>query len=174
MVRENNMAQKIGIILGMLLAGISLAGVAQTITVPVYRVAPTGRGPSIGSVTLTDTRYGLLIMPDLKNVTPGVHGFHVHQYPSCANNGMAAGGHFDPKKTGKHLGPYNPRGHLGDLPTLTANSNGKITLPVLAPRLKVSEIKGHTLMLHAGGDNYSDSPKKLGGGGARFACGIIQ
>ncbi len=28
-------------------------------------------------------------------------------------------------------------------------------------------------MIHAGGDNYSDTPEKLGGGGARVACGVI-
>lgn len=28
-------------------------------------------------------------------------------------------------------------------------------------------------MVHAGGDNYADDPKPLGGGGARIACGSI-
>jgi Cu-Zn family superoxide dismutase len=45
---------------------------------------------------------------------------------------------------------------------------------VLAPRIKVSDLKGRSLMIHAGGDNYSDSPQKLGGGGARVACGVIK
>ncbi|EDQ9399748.1 superoxide dismutase family protein, partial [Salmonella enterica] len=46
---------------------------------------------------------------------------------------------------------------------------------LLAPRLKsLSELKGHSLMIHAGGDNYSDNPAKLGGGGARFACGVVE
>ena len=33
---------------------------------------------------------------------------------------------------------------------------------------------GRALMIHANGDNYSDIPKKLGGGGARVACGVVQ
>jgi len=45
---------------------------------------------------------------------------------------------------------------------------------VLAPRLKMTDVKGHALMVHAGGDNYSDNPEKLGGGGARIACGVAQ
>jgi len=46
---------------------------------------------------------------------------------------------------------------------------------VLAPRLKrLEELKGHALMVHAGGDNYADQPKPLGGGGARVACGVIK
>jgi len=103
----------------------------------------------------------------------GVHGFHIHEMPSCADHAMAASGHLDPKKTGAHKGPYQD-GHLGDLPVLIADKNGEATLPVLAPRLTEDLIKGHSLMVHAGGDNYSDKPEKLGGGGARLACGVIK
>ena len=45
---------------------------------------------------------------------------------------------------------------------------------VVAPRLKVSDLAGHALVIHAGGDNYSDQPAPLGGGGARIACGVIK
>ena len=86
---------------------------------------------------------------------------------------LAAGGHLDPSNTGKHEGPYG-KGHLGDLPVLYVGADGKAMLPVLAPRLKVADLKGRSLMIHAGGDNYSDQPDKLGGGGARIACGVIK
>ena len=86
---------------------------------------------------------------------------------------FAAGGHYDPLKTDKHEGPYGD-GHLGDLPFLYADKDGKALLPVLAPRLKVADLKGRALMIHAGGDNYSDVPEKLGGGGSRLACGILK
>jgi Cu-Zn family superoxide dismutase len=86
--------------------------------------------------------------------------------------GLAAGGHYDPASTGKHEGPY-ASGHLGDLPALFVGADGKAATPVLAPRVKVSEIKRHSVMIHAGGDNYSDQPEKLGGGGARIACGVV-
>ncbi len=29
-------------------------------------------------------------------------------------------------------------------------------------------------MVHKGGDNHSDHPQPLGGGGARVACGVIE
>ena len=65
-------------------------------------------------------------------------------------------------------------GHLGDLPVLVVNNDGKATDPVTAPRLKkLDEVKGKSLMIHVGGDNMSDQPKPLGGGGARYACGVI-
>lgn len=85
---------------------------------------------------------------------------------------MTAGGHLDPQKTEHHLGPYNPKGHLGDLPAIYINADGSVTTPVLAPRIKVNDIIGHSLMIHNGDDNYSDTPQ-LGGAGPRMVCGVI-
>ena len=136
-------------------------------------VASGYKAKSIGYVTLQDSEYGLLIVPHLHDVPTGFHGFHVHTYPTCSNNGNAAGGHFDPQNTGKHLGPYDD-GHLGDLPVLYANRKGIIDGPVIAPRVKLHQVQGHSLMLHEGGDNYSDQPSANGGGGMRYACGVIK
>ncbi len=157
-----------------LLAGLTVLGFAATVTVPLYKVAQTNHGASIGTVTLKDTRYGLLIKPRLHDLSPGLHGFHVHQKPNCSDNGLAAGGHLDPTHTNKHLGPYNPSGHLGDLPALYVNQQGIASTPMLAPRVTVTQLFGHSLMVHAGGDNYSDLPKPLGGGGKRIACGVVK
>lgn len=144
------------------------------ITVPMYLTAERGIGKLAGTVVISETKDGLLFTLNLQGLTPGIHGFHIHENPSCDKNGMAAGPHFDPKNTGAHLGPYNDAGHLGDLPFLMVTVDGKTTLPVLAPRLKtISEITNHSLMIHEGGDNYFDTPVKLGGGGGRVICGII-
>jgi Cu-Zn family superoxide dismutase len=150
---------------------------AASVTIPMYLTAPGNKqGTYVGNVVATDTQYGLLLTPNLQHLTPalhsGVHGFHVHVNPSCADNGMAAGGHLDPAHTGHHLGPYNANGHLGDLPALYIDKQGDVTLPVLAPRLTVNDILNHSLMVHFGGDNYSDTPE-LGGGGKRMVCGVI-
>ncbi len=145
------------------------------VVVPMAFTAAQGTGKLTGTIVISETKYGLLFTPNLQGLTPGIHGFHVHQNPSCDQNGTAAGGHLDPKSTDKHLGPYNDHGHLGDLPALTVNADGTVTLPVLAPRLKhISTIKNHSLMIHEGGDNYSDTPAKLGGGGGRMICGVIK
>ncbi len=79
----------------------------------------------------------------------------------------------DPQNTGHHDGPIGT-GHLGDLPALSVNIEGKAEIPVVARRLEMSDLRGHSLIIHAGGDNYSDVPQKLGGGGPRIACGIIN
>ncbi|EAT4156882.1 superoxide dismutase [Cu-Zn] [Salmonella enterica] len=155
----------------------------NSLTIEMNDALPEGMGDSIGKVTVTETPYGLLFTPQLKNLSPGIHGFHVHTNPSCLPGlqdgksvpALMAGGHLDPEKTGKHMGPYSDKGHLGDLPGLVVNADGTATYEVLAPRFKsLSELKGHSLMIHKGGDNYSDEPAALGGGGARFACGIIE
>jgi Cu-Zn family superoxide dismutase len=154
-----------------LIANIALAA---GITVPMNFTAKTGVGKAVGTVVISETKYGLLFTPHLHDLTPGVHGFHVHQNPACDDNGMAAGGHLDPHNTGKHLGPYNDQGHLGDLPVLVVAKDGTATLPTLAPRLHLSDVENHSLMIHDGGDNYSDMPAKLGGGGGRMVCGVIK
>jgi Cu-Zn family superoxide dismutase len=145
------------------------------ISVPMYVTAEKGVGKLVGTVQISQTKYGLLFTPDLRGLTPGIHGFHIHENPSCDNNGAAAGGHLDPEKTGKHLGPYNDKGHLGDLPALYVNSDGTASTPVLVPRiLDLAKVKQRSLMIHGGGDNYSDEPAKLGGGGMRMVCGVIK
>lgn len=155
---------------------------AEDLVVQMHLLTDQGMGKSIGTITVKDTPYELLLVPQLTDLTPGLHGFHVHQTPDCAAGmkdnksmaGMAAGGHYDPAGTGKHEGPYG-QGHLGDLPALYVGTDGKAILPVLAPRLKMVDLKGgRSLMIHAGGDNYSDVPALLGGGGARIACGVIK
>jgi Cu-Zn family superoxide dismutase len=163
-----------------LIAAVALPAWADDITVKMYAVSAKGIGEEIGTIRAVDTKKGLMLVPRLADLSPGEHGFHLHTNPSCnpmgaggkRGAGLAAGGHFDPEKTGKHEGPAGS-GHLGDLPVLTVNAEGKATKAVVAPRLKVDDLWGHALMIHAGGDNYSDQPKALGGGGARVACGRI-
>lgn len=157
------------------------AAYADELEIPLHMVDAKGQGAAIGTVTAHANRYGVVFAPRLSGLTPGVHGFHVHENPSCEPKekegktvaALAAGGHFDPKKTGRHEGPWGD-GHLGDLPALYVDAQGKAENPVLAPRLKLADLKGHALMVHAGGDNHADHPDPLGGGAARIACGVIK
>lgn len=168
-----------GIAASLLLA--SAAHANETLEVDMHKVSTDGVEESIGSVSLEATDHGLLLTPSLSDLEPGVYGFHVHQNASCepAENddgemtaAQAAGGHYDPEETGTHQGPYGD-GHLGDLPVLTVNEDGEANLPLLAPRLSMEDMPGRALMIHEGGDTYSDEPH-LGGGGARLACGSIN
>jgi Cu-Zn family superoxide dismutase len=164
-------------------ASLIIAGAAQAgeMLMTVHLVSEAGVGEKIGTIRAVDTPYGVVFTPELAKLPPGLHGFHVHEnaHCDCAEKdgkmvaGLAAGSHFDPAKTGHHSGPYAD-GHLGDLPPLFVATDGTSTLPVLAPRLKVKDLAGRALMIHAGADNYSDQPAALGGGGARIACGVVE
>jgi Cu-Zn family superoxide dismutase len=147
--------------------------------VTMHAVSEEGVGDSIGTVQVTHTNYGIVFDPDLSGLEAGIHGFHMHENASCGPTEKdgevtaagAAGGHYNPGG-GSHNGPYE-KGHKGDLPALYVNAKGEATVPVLAPRLNVADLAGHALIVHANGDNYSDEPKALGGGGGRVACGVL-
>jgi Cu-Zn family superoxide dismutase len=155
--------------------------VAAEISVPMNLVNEQGAGQAIGSIKVSESPQGLVFTPSLEGLPAGEHGFHVHENPSCAAKekdgtmtpALSAGGHYDPQSTKKHAGPRGS-GHLGDLPVLTVGADGKASDSVLAPRLKMDDVKGRALIIHAGGDNYSDDPEPLGGGKARIACGVIK
>lgn len=160
---------------------VSYAWASDEKSIDVRAVTAEGVGSSIGSITLRDTESGLQIVANLKGLTPGEHGFHIHENPDCGPKekdgkmvaAQAAGPHYDPHSTGKHLGPHGG-GHVGDLPKLVAAEDGTAALTMNVKGLKVSDVLNRSLMIHAGGDNYSDTPQPLGGGGARIACGVIS
>lgn len=132
-----------------------------------------------GEIVAVQTPYGVAFFPNLKGLEAGLHGFHIHENADCGKTdkglGMKAGGHWDPEKTTNHSLPWDDNGHKGDLPALYVDKDGNANSPVLAPKIKVlSELKKHSLMIHFGGDNHSDHPAALGGGGARMACGVIK
>lgn len=137
---------------------------------------------SVGQITFRHSEFGLVLVPDLSGLPTGLHGFHLHENPSCQSSfkegsklpGNQAGGHYDPENTGKHGSAWSTDSHLGDLPPLYVNEQGQANQPVLAPRLTLDDLSGRSIMIHAGGDNHSDHPLPLGGGGARIACGVIN
>ncbi|WP_173636166.1 superoxide dismutase family protein [Paramixta manurensis] len=165
----------------ILAAGLALTSGAWAASVVMNEVDANGIVKSVGTVTVETSPYGVIFTPKLTGLPPGIHGFHLHTNPDCGPAlqngkkvaGLAAGGHFDPAHTGKHEGPWG-NGHLGDLPALYVDDHGNATYPVLAPRLRMADVKGHALMIHAGGDNHSDMPEMLGGGGARIVCGVTS
>lgn len=175
------MKLKKGLSIGFLVAGSVLVQNSHAdILVHISKVGESGSTGSIGTISLKDTLGGLEVMPNLHGLSEGAHGFHVHQNNSCAPQikdgvsvpALAAGGHFDPEDTNIHAGP-NGHGHTGDMPVLMVDSRGIANQPVIVPRLTESMVKNRSIIIHAGGDNYSDKPLPLGGGGARLACGLI-
>lgn len=145
------------------------------IIIPMMLISEKGIGADAGTVAISETAAGLQLKTNLKGLPPGDHGFHVHQNADCGAKdkagkmtaGEAAGEHFDPAQTGKHAGP-DGMGHAGDMPRLTVASDGTATATLIVPRLKLTEVKGRSLMVHAEPDDYAGKP-----GGARIACGAL-
>jgi Cu-Zn family superoxide dismutase len=154
-----------------------------TVFATLYAVNPGGERRSIGTISFRDSQNGLIVEPRLAGLDAGPHAAHVHERPSCAaseatpGEKVAAGGagdHYDPDRTNVHAGPYGA-GHRGDLPNLTIEADGGATIPVLAPRLTTSELRGRALIIHAGADRYGDhAAHQHGSGGARAYCGLIE
>ncbi len=149
----------------------------ESVVVPMYLESAN----QIGTVTIYPVHNGLEFLVDLNNLSAGDHGFHIHEIGNCSHKIVdgkevlfgAAGSHYEPKKTNHHMGP-DQEGHKGDLPYLTANQKGVIQALIYKKGLTLDEIKGRSLVIHQNGDNYADTPKPLGGGGERIACGVIR
>ena len=151
---------------------------AQTAMVDVHKISATSVGEKIGTVAISDSARGLELIVKLSGLPAGTHGFHVHEKGNCGPGekngrveaGIAAGDHYDPESIASHKGP-DGKGHKGDLPALKLEAEGGENI-FIAPRLKLSEIRGRSLMVHEGGDTNSDPPES-GGGKGRIACGVI-
>ena len=156
--------------------------VAAELRAEIRQATPNWPGNSLGVVTISDGPNGAIVKTVLNGLPPGPHGFHIHESGSCQPTPAnvqpvpvgGAGGHLDPQHTSKHEGPAG-NGHLGDLPVLQVADDGGATQTLPAPHIKdVTVLRGKSVVIHIGGDNYSDQPQPLGGGGARIACGVIE
>ena len=160
---------------------VATPAVAKPVRVTMNLITSDGIGKPIGTITLKDGPEKVIITPNLKGLPPGEHGFHLHEMGSCAPAekdgkkvaGLAAAGHFDPDATQAHKGPGGG-GHDGDLPKLVVSAKGEARAQLQVKGLKVADFEGKALVIHAGGDNFSDTPEPLGGGGERIACGVAR
>ncbi|KAI9565458.1 hypothetical protein GHT06_009250 [Daphnia sinensis] len=116
---------------------------------------------------------------EVTGLTPGDHGFHVHEFGDYTNGCMSAGPHFNPTAV-EHGGPTDQVRHVGDLGNIVANEAGVATVDIKDSMLSLSGangIIGRTLVVHADPDDFGKGGHELskvtGNAGARVACGII-
>ncbi|WP_217447707.1 superoxide dismutase family protein [Maribellus comscasis] len=136
---------------------------------------PTEGNDVKGIVTFTESSTGVVtVIADLEGLTPGKHGFHIHQYGDCTKpDGTSAGGHFNPEHK-DHGGPTDMDRHVGDLGNIEAGEDGTAHIELTDTMLKLngaSSIIGRGIIVHAGEDDLTSQP--TGAAGARVACGVI-
>jgi len=128
-----------------------------------------------GKATFTATTDGKIhVEANLSGLTPGKHGFHVHEWGDCsAPDGMSAGGHFNPD--GHEHGSPGVAAHPGDLGNLEADTNGRATLSLVLDQVTLDagplSIVGRGLIVHADPDDLTSQP--VGMAGARIACAVV-
>ncbi|HZP86883.1 MAG TPA: superoxide dismutase family protein [Burkholderiales bacterium] len=138
------------------------------------------KGEQIGTATLTQTPFGVLIDVDVSGIPAGEHAFHVHRVGKCTpeDGFKSAGDHFNP---GEHKHGVRVEGgpHAGDMMNQFVGSDGKLRAHVINTRISLQggdgnlfDQDGSSLVVHAKGDDYKSQP--AGNAGDRIACAVIE
>lgn len=128
-----------------------------------------------GIVTFQDTANGLEIIADITNAPAGTHGFHIHEFGSCADTGNAAGGHYNPDNVqhGNILTDGFDNAHAGDLGNIEV-AEGAATYSATVPGLSLTSgsypVAGRAVIVH---ENPDDFGQPTGNAGGRIGCGTI-
>lgn len=144
---------------------------------PVRAVAslyPTKGSKVSGVVRFTQEGKRVHIVADVSGLTPGSHGFHVHEFgDTTAEDGTSAGGHYNPMKM-PHAAPNAEMRHEGDLGNLVADESGHAHLDAYDSCLTLQgpdSIIGRGVVVHANPDDLVTQP--TGNAGPRVAVGVI-
>src|SRR5712671_3583469 len=99
---------------------------------------PTAGNKVSGTVTFTPVADGVQIHAELAGLTPGKHGFHVHEFGDCsAADASSAGAHFNP--TGQpHAGPDAAARHEGDMGNVDADTSGNAKLDYVDHQISIT------------------------------------
>jgi len=158
-----------------LAAVLTLSGTAIAAEIATATLAGPDGAP-MGTVTLTQGPKGVLVSADLQGLTPGGHGFHIHEAGTCAPDFKAAGGHFNPGGSGH--GVLDSGGsHAGDTPNIFAAADGTARADFITSEVTFAEGEpnslfgpsGTSIIVHEKPDTYGADA----GAGGRVACGVI-
>jgi Cu-Zn family superoxide dismutase len=139
------------------------------------QLEPTKGNNAKGTVVFTQRGDKVVVTAQVTGLTPGGHGFHIHEKGDCSSgDGMSAGGHFNPTNK-QHGDPASANHHGGDMPMLQADASGnanlETTLDVIGIGSGAADIVGKAVIVHKDPDDFMTQP--TGNSGARVACGII-
>jgi len=143
-------------------------------TKAVCVVHPLKDSQAHGILVFTQEGDKVAITGEIVGLTPGKHGFHVHEFGDCSSpDGMSAGGHFNPDKE-KHGGPHAKERHVGDLGNIDAYASGKAVIKMTDTLVQLHgphSVIGRAIIVHAKADDFTTQP--TGDAGGRVGCGVI-
>lgn len=135
---------------------------------------PTKGNTAAGVVKFTTQPDGLHITAHITGLTPGKHGFHIHEFGNCAcDDALCAGDHFNPTHTA-HGGPHSDIRHVGDFGNIIADEKGIGVYEAVDTHATLNgptSIIGRTVIIHAQEDDLTSQPS--GNAGARISCGVV-
>lgn len=133
----------------------------------------------MGIVDFSENGKKVMLNGTLSGLTPGEHGFHIHQFGNIDQKCAAAGPHFNPHGR-EHGAPTDENRHVGDLGNINADANGQAIIKISDEQLKLSghhNILGRALVVHEKRDDLgkvaNEESRKTGNAGKRIGCGII-
>ncbi|MGI4938702.1 MAG: superoxide dismutase family protein [Janthinobacterium lividum] len=147
--------------------------------IAVAELKPTQGSNVSGTVTFVQRNGEVLVDARIKGLTPGPHGFHIHEVGDCsAPDASSAGGHYNPTRMA-HGAPDAAVHHGGDFGNLVADANGESSLSIglpltignMAKAGDSASIIGRAVVVHADADDLVSQP--AGNSGKRLACGVI-
>lgn len=161
----------------MILAGCASMSAPEPIAVATLN--PTQGSTANGTVSFVQKGDQVLVDARVDGLSPGLHGFHVHEKGDCsAPDATSAGGHFNPGAK-QHGQPGQSEHHAGDFGNLNANAAGNASLKLAIPTQELTLAKnaphsvvGRALIVHTDPDDFKTQP--TGNSGKRLACGIIK
>lgn len=137
-------------------------------------ISPTKGNAASGIAKFSQEKDGLHIFVKMTGLTPGLHGFHVHEFGNCAcDDAVCAGSHYNPTNQ-KHGGPTDSNRHLGDFGNISADENGNAEyelVDTIATLNGPHSIIGRSVIVHADPDDFVT--QSTGNSGARIAAGVI-
>ena len=173
--------KKLSIILSVVIFVLSVANLfsqgssGAEVKKAVCLLSSTQGNKVTGKVTFTKVADGIRVVAEVEGLTPGKHGFHIHEFGDCSSpDGNSAGGHFNPTKK-SHGSPDAMDRHAGDMGNIEADASGKGKLEYVDNAITFEgdqSIIGKSMIIHADEDDLKTQP--TGNAGARLACGVIE
>jgi len=143
----------------------------------VVNIEPKNDSGISGTATFTEQDGVVTLVIEISGATPGEHAFHLHEIGDCsAPDGSSAGGHWNPENVEHGKWGTEPF-HMGDVGNIVvgADGHGSYTMQTSVWSIGTgdsSDIIGHSVIVHAGVDDFKTQP--TGAAGGRIGCGVIR